>query len=89
MSEDKEGLKGTSLGTCSGGEQMVGGEENDTKGDMTGMGPFLDTPPFWIPPHIKGRKARGVQNHLRIIDLGDLILATQEMHAQFWTPPFT
>jgi hypothetical protein len=30
----------------SGGEQMTGGEENDTKGDTTGMGPFLDTPPF-------------------------------------------
>jgi hypothetical protein len=33
-----------------GQEQTVGGEENDTKGDMTGMGPFLDTPPFWTPP---------------------------------------
>jgi hypothetical protein len=50
MSEDKEGLKGMSLGARSGGEQMAGGEENDTKGDTTGMGPFLDTPPFQTPP---------------------------------------
>jgi hypothetical protein len=49
MLEDKEGIKGTSLGTWSSGEQTAGGEENDTKGDMTEMGPFLDTPPFWIP----------------------------------------
>jgi hypothetical protein len=34
----------------SGGEQTTGGEENDTKGDTTGMGPFLDTPPFRTPP---------------------------------------
>jgi hypothetical protein len=45
MSEDKEELKGTSLGARSGRE-----EENDTKGDTTGMGPFLDTPPFRTPP---------------------------------------
>jgi hypothetical protein len=27
-----------------------GAKGNDTKGDMTGMGPFLDTPPFRNPP---------------------------------------
>ena len=53
MLEDKEVLKGTSLGAQSGGEQTTGGEENDTKGDTTGMGPFLDTPPFWNPPYLK------------------------------------
>jgi hypothetical protein len=50
MLEDKVGLNRTRLVVRSGGEQTVGGEENDTKGDMTGMGPFLDTPPFWTPP---------------------------------------
>jgi hypothetical protein len=44
MLEDKEEIKGTSLGARS------GREENDTKGDTTGMGPFLDTPPFRTPP---------------------------------------
>jgi hypothetical protein len=44
ISEDKEELKGMSLGTQS------GREANDTKGNMTGMGPFLDTPPFWMTP---------------------------------------
>ena len=50
MSEDKEGLKGMRLVTRSGGEQMAGGEDNNTKSDAKGMGPFLDTPPFRTPP---------------------------------------
>ena len=50
MSKDKEGLNRTSLVARSGGEPMVGGEENDTKCDTTGMGPFLYTPPFRTPP---------------------------------------
>jgi hypothetical protein len=88
MSEDKEGLKGMSLGARSGGEQTEGGEENDTKGDTTGMGPFPDTPPFWIPPPlIKGRMEKGVWNRLSIVDLGALILDAREMCAQFQTPP--
>jgi hypothetical protein len=88
MSEDKEGLKGTSLVARSGGEQTAGGEENDTKGDTTGMGPFVNTPPFRPPPPlIKGRMAKGVQNRLSVIDLGTLILAAREMRAQFRTPP--
>jgi hypothetical protein len=87
MSKDKEGIEGTRLGARSGGEHTIGGEENDTKGDTTGMGPFLDTPPFRTPPCIKGRKARGVRNRLSVIDLGDLILATREMCTQFRTPP--
>jgi hypothetical protein len=87
MSKDKEGIKGTSLGAWSGGEQMAGGEENDTKGDTIGMGPFLDTPPFWTPPHFKGKKARGVWNRFSVIDLGALILVSREMRAQFRTPP--
>jgi hypothetical protein len=44
-----QGLKGTSLVSWSGGEQMVGGG-NDTKGDTIGMGPYVNTPPFWTPP---------------------------------------
>ena len=88
MSEDKEGLKGMSLGAWSGGEQTTGREENDTKGDTTGMGPFLDTPPFrTAPPLIKGRMEKGVRNHMRVIDLGTLILTAQEMRAKFRTPP--
>jgi hypothetical protein len=83
MSEDKEGLKGTILGAWSGGEQTAGGEENDTKCVMTGMGPFFDTPPFWTPPPlIKGRMAKGVRNCLSIVDLGALILAAQEICTQ-------
>jgi hypothetical protein len=39
------------------------------------------------PPRIKDRKARGVRNHLSIVDLGALILTAREMRAQFWTPP--
>jgi hypothetical protein len=61
MSEDKEGLNGMSL--VSHGEQTKGGEENDTKGYTTGMGPFLDTPPFRTPPPpplIKGIMEKGV-----------------------------
>ena len=59
MSEDKEGLKGMSLGARSGGEQTAGGEENDTKGDTIGMGPFLDTPPFQTPPVLKVERQGG------------------------------
>ena len=60
---------------------------NDTKGDTSGVGSFINTPPFQIPPRIKGRKARGVWNRLSIIDLGILILAAREMRIQFHTPP--
>jgi hypothetical protein len=80
MSEDKEGLNRKSLVTWLGEEQMVGGEENDTKGDTIGMGPFLDTPPFQTPPPlIKGRMEKGVRNRMSAVDLGTLILITQEM----------
>jgi hypothetical protein len=88
MPEEKEGLKGMRLGAQSGGEQTTGGEENDRKGDTTGMGPFLDTPPFRTPPPlIKGRMAKGVRNHMSVIDLGALILAARDMRTQFQTPP--
>jgi hypothetical protein len=89
MSEDKEGLNQTSLVAWSGGEQTAGGEENDTKGDTTGMGPFLDTPPFRTPPPplIKGRMEKGVRNRMSVVDLGTLILTAREMRSQFRTPP--
>jgi hypothetical protein len=62
--------------------------ENDTEGDTTGVGPFVNTPPFRTPPpRIKDRKARGVRNRLSVVDLGALILTAREMRAQFRTPP--
>jgi len=39
------------------------------------------------PLYIKDRKARGVQNRMRVIDMNTLILTTQKMRAQFQTPP--
>jgi hypothetical protein len=61
--------------------------ENDTEGDTTGVGPFVNTPPFRTPPRIKDRKARGVRNRMRVVDLDTLILTAREMRAQFRTPP--
>jgi hypothetical protein len=39
------------------------------------------------PPRIKDRKARGVRNRMRVVDLDTLILTAREMRAQFRTPP--
>jgi hypothetical protein len=85
MSEDKEGLKGTSLVARSGGEQVRW--RTIQKVTRQEWGPSSIPHHSGPPPLIKGRMAKGVRNRLSIVDLGTLILAAREMRAQFWTPP--